>query len=56
MEGGDIDGIALKIREVTRHDLGNYTCELENEFGHGISRNGVNVDVHCKQFPQIVIS
>lgn len=48
MEGGDVDGIALKIRDVTRYDAGNYTCELENEFGQGVSANGINVDVHCK--------
>lgn len=48
MEGGDIDSIALKIRDVTRYDLGNYTCELENEFGQGVSSNGISVDVHCK--------
>lgn len=48
MEGGDVDGIALKIRDVTRYDAGNYTCELENEFGTGVSSNGINVDVHCK--------
>lgn len=48
MEGGDVDSIALKIRDVTRYDLGNYTCELENEFGLGVSSNSINVDVHCE--------
>lgn len=50
MEGGDVDGIALKIRDVTRYDTGNYTCELENEFGQGVSSNGITVDVHCKYY------
>lgn len=50
MEGGDIDGIALKIRDVTRYDTGNYTCELENEFGQGVSSNGITVDVHCMYY------
>lgn len=51
MEGGNVDSIALKIRDVTRYDLGNYTCELENEFGQGVSANGITVDVHCKCIP-----
>lgn len=48
MEGGDVDSIALKIQDVTRDDLGNYTCELQNDYGIGISANSVSVDVHCK--------
>lgn len=48
MEGGDVDSIALKIRDVTRSDLGNYTCELQNDFGIGVSSNIISVNVHCK--------
>lgn len=48
MEGGDPENIALIIRDVTRHDMGNYTCELENEYGTGISEDAIIVNVHCK--------
>ena len=48
MEGGDPENIALIINDVTRHDMGNYTCELENKYGIGISENFIDVDVHCK--------
>lgn len=48
MEGGDPENIALIIRDVTRHDMGNYTCELENEYGMGVSEDSIIVNVYCK--------
>lgn len=48
MEGGDVDSIGLKIKKVLRTDLGNYTCELQNDFGVGTSDNSISLDVHCK--------
>lgn len=48
MEGGNVESTALKINEVSREDLGNYTCELQNEFGAGVSFNSIYLDVHCK--------
>lgn len=47
-EGGDVGSIGLKIRDVTRDDLGNYTCELQNDYGIGISNNSGTVDVYCE--------
>lgn len=48
MEGGNVNSIALKIQHVLRSDLGNYTCELQNDYGIGASENSISLDVHCK--------
>lgn len=48
MDGGNVNSIGLKIQQVLRTDLGNYTCELQNEYGVGASDNAINLDVHCK--------
>lgn len=48
MEGGNVNSIALKIQHVLRSDLGNYTCELQNDYGIGTSENSISLDVHCK--------
>lgn len=48
MDGGDPENIALIIKDVTRHDMGNYTCELENDYGPGASEDSIIVNIHCK--------
>lgn len=48
MEGGNIDSIGLKIQKVLRTDLGNYSCELQNDYGIGSSENAITLDVQCK--------
>lgn len=48
MEGGNIDSIGLKIQKVLRTDLGNYSCELQNDYGIGSSENAITLDIHCK--------
>lgn len=48
MEGGNIDSIGLKIQKVLRTDIGNYTCELQNDYGIGVSENAIALDVHCE--------
>lgn len=48
MEGGNIDSIGLKIHKVMRTDIGNYTCELQNDYGIGASENAIALDVHCE--------
>lgn len=48
MDGGSVDSIGLKIQQVLRSDMGNYTCELQNEFGTGVSQDAIALDVHCK--------
>lgn len=54
MEGGNIDSIGLKIQKVSRTDLGNYTCELQNDYGVGISENAIILDVHCEYMEHTV--
>lgn len=48
MDGGNVNSIGLKIHQVLRSDMGNYTCELQNEYGIGVSDNAISLDVHCK--------
>lgn len=48
MDGGNVNSIGLKIQQVMRSDLGNYTCELQNEYGVGVSNNSISLNVHCK--------
>lgn len=36
------------MKNANRHDIGSYTCELENGIGMGISENDIDVDVRCK--------
>lgn len=50
-DGGTTDQTALLIKSVTRHDMGNYTCELTNGIGTNSSDNEVDVNV---QFVPIV--
>lgn len=50
MSGGETEINLLTIRNVSRNDAGNYRCELENEYGVGISDDGIEVEVYCKYF------
>lgn len=55
MVGANVNSIGLKIQHVLRTDSGNYTCELQNEYGVGVSENAISLDVHCKCQAQIVM-
>lgn len=48
VEGGNPEQNALLVRHASRHDIGSYTCELENSIGTGASKNDIDVDVLCK--------
>lgn len=48
VEGGNPEQSALLVRNASRHDIGAYTCELENSIGAGASANAIDVDVLCK--------
>lgn len=48
MEGSNTDLVGLKIQQVLRSDMGNYTCELQNDYGSGESQEAIGLDVHCK--------
>lgn len=48
MDGSIPHSIGLYIERVLRSDMGNYTLELENDFGVGVSQNAISLDVHCK--------
>lgn len=47
-EGGNPEQTALLLKNATRDDMGNYTCELANSIGSVMSENDVNVDIQCK--------
>lgn len=46
--GKNLSDISKIILIILIFDLGNYTCELQNEYGVGASENAINLDVHCK--------
>ena len=43
----DVDWI-LDIQEVSRHDVGLYSCAVENSVGHGYSEGSTSLDVYCE--------
>uniref|UniRef100_T1GWL1 Ig-like domain-containing protein n=1 Tax=Megaselia scalaris TaxID=36166 RepID=T1GWL1_MEGSC len=44
-EGGNPENVALAIKETENGDSGNYTCELENTIGKGVSETEIELDV-----------
>lgn len=44
-EGGNTEQTALLMKNATRHDSGNYTCELANSVGTDLSQNEINLNV-----------
>lgn len=56
-EGGNSENVALVIRSTDKQDIGNYTCQLSNSIGKGVSEQQIDLDVQCKYetFLQIVI-
>ena len=47
-EGGTIDNPSIILQNVTREDLGEYSCQLENVAGAQRSTDVVFVNVLCK--------
>lgn len=47
-EGGTIDQTTLTIKNSTRDDNGNYSCELANGINSSMSLNVVPISVYCK--------
>ncbi|XP_065720764.2 uncharacterized protein nrm isoform X2 [Drosophila suzukii] len=45
-KGGNSENVALVIRSTERDDIGNYSCQLSNTIGKGISDQKINLDVH----------
>lgn len=48
MDGSEDGSVGLRIEKVLRYDGGNYTLELQNSVGVGVSQNSISLDVHCK--------
>ncbi len=38
----------LDIQEVRRHDVGLYSCAVENSVGQGFSEGSTSLDVYCE--------
>lgn len=47
-EGGNSENVALVIRSTEKQDIGNYTCQLSNSIGKGVSEQQIDLDVQCK--------
>lgn len=48
LEGGNAEQTALLVKNASRHDIGEYTCELANAIGNDTSDTGVTVNVLCE--------
>lgn len=46
--GGNSENVALLIGSTNKEDIGNYTCQLSNDVGKGISEQQIDLDVQCK--------
>ena len=46
----DMEGI-LDIQEVSRDDVGLYSCAVENSVGKGYSEGSTSLDVYCEKSP-----
>ncbi|XP_070064173.1 uncharacterized protein nrm isoform X6 [Drosophila virilis] len=44
-QGGNSENVALVIKSTDKEDIGNYTCELSNSVGKGISEQQIDLDV-----------
>lgn len=53
--GGTIENPPLIIYNVTRDDMGEYTCWLKNEVGLEQSEDSIYLNVQCKFFLQFII-
>ena len=47
-EGATVDRPSLIIRSVSKEDIGDYACFLENEVGVGESRNMTTLEAFCE--------
>jgi len=47
-QGGNSENVALVIKSTNKDDIGNYTCQLSNSIGKGISEQQIDLDVQCK--------
>ncbi|XP_041564226.1 uncharacterized protein LOC108136874 isoform X9 [Drosophila elegans] len=44
-KGGNSENVALVIKSTEKKDIGNYSCQLSNNIGKGISDQKINLDV-----------
>jgi hypothetical protein len=47
-EGGTVDTPTLTVRNLTRDDVGDYSCAVENDVGRRESENASTLSVFCK--------
>ena len=47
-EGATVDRPSLIIRSVSKEDIGDYACFLENEVGVGEARNMTTLEAFCE--------
>ncbi|KAH8266575.1 hypothetical protein KR026_004169, partial [Drosophila bipectinata] len=54
-QGGNSENVALVIKSTEKDDTGNYSCQLSNSIGKGISEQEINLDVQYVPIVEVVM-
>ncbi|KAM7357581.1 neuromusculin isoform 3-T4 [Cochliomyia hominivorax] len=54
-EGGNSENVALVIRSTEKQDIGNYTCQLSNSIGKGVSEQQIDLDVQYVPIVEVLM-
>ncbi|KAI8118506.1 Kin of IRRE-like protein 2 [Lucilia cuprina] len=54
-EGGNSENVALVIRSTEKQDIGNYTCQLSNAIGKGVSEQQIDLDVQYVPIVEVLM-
>nr|XP_043070031.1 hemicentin-1 isoform X5 [Drosophila bipectinata] len=54
-QGGNSENVALVIKSTEKDDTGNYSCQLSNSIGKGVSEQEINLDVQYVPIVEVVM-
>ncbi|XP_030385039.1 uncharacterized protein LOC115632156 isoform X2 [Scaptodrosophila lebanonensis] len=54
-QGGNAENVALVIKSTDKEDIGNYTCQLSNVIGKGISEQQIDLDVQYVPIVEVLM-
>ncbi|ALC44604.1 nrm [Drosophila busckii] len=52
-QGGNSENVALVIQSTDKEDIGNYSCQLANAIGKGVSEQQIDLDVQYKPIVEV---